>query len=465
MKAEDAVLAAGEQFSQLLRNSQDDYFQDRCMDIQDVTDRLLGVLQGMARADAWQVHGESAQDAWPVQNGLKQDGLDMVGSGQYIFMAEELTPSDILRFDKSLPAGLITKKGTYGSHTAILTRSRRIPALTGVEIVEEWDGKWAVLDTIQGCLILDPDPGLLEQYQECVRQQKDIRQKCMQQKAIQPEKLPEKGSRCSVSANISDVTELKAVLANGADGIGLFRSEFMYLREETYPTEEDLYQTYKQAAQCMEGKPVIIRTIDIGGDKTADYFGLPKEENPALGCRGIRLSLKMQEIFKNQLRAILRAAAWGNVAVMYPMITSLWEVRRIRELIEEVKQEMDKDGIAYGKCRQGIMIETPAAAVISDLLAQEVDFFSIGTNDLVQYTLAVDRQDQELEEYYDTHHEAVLRLIRMTVENAHKAGISVGICGELAADLTMISDFIEMGVDELSVSPDKIPLLKEALSE
>ena len=359
----------------------------------------------------------------------------------------------------------VTVHGSVNSHTAILARTMSIPALIGTDVAldETVDGKFAVVDGTNGVLYVEPDEETLETMRR--RQQEEQEKKELLQTLKGRETVTMDGKKIRLYANIGNSKDLASVIQNDAAGIGLFRSEFLYLEKETFPTEEEQFQVYKQVAETMAGKPVIIRTLDIGADKQCDYFELKKEENPAMGCRAIRICLTRPEIFKTQLRALFRASAFGKIAIMYPMITSVQEVRKIKGIVEEVKAELTAQGVEFGNPEQGIMIETPAAAIISDDLAKEVDFFSIGTNDLSQYTMAIDRQNPQLDLFFDPHHPAVLRMISLVVENAHKAGIWAGICGELGADQSLTKEFLAMGVDELSVSPGSILPLRKIILE
>lgn len=442
VNAEYAVAATGDNFAQMFSNMDDDYMRGRAADVKDVSERLLGNLTG-------NVNGNFSLE------------------GPSIIVAEDLVPSETVQLDKEKVLAFVTVKGSVNSHTAILARTMNIPALVGVELSEEemgrMDGKIGIVDGFTGNFHLDPEESLSNELQkrmnaedEKKRLLKDLRGKA---------NITLDGKEIKLYANIGNSKDLAMVLQNDAAGIGLFRSEFIYLEKKEYPTEEEQFTIYKTVAQTMAGKKVIIRTLDIGADKQADYFKLDKEENPAMGCRAIRICLTRPEIFKTQLRALFRASAFGNIAIMYPMIISVEEVRRIREITKQVEEELKEQGIAYGLVEQGIMIETPAAVMVSEELAKEVDFFSIGTNDLTQYTLAIDRQNPQLDEFYDAHHPAVLRMIQMVIENAHKAGIWVGICGELGADAELTSTFLKMGVDELSVSPGYILPLRKIIRE
>lgn len=432
VNAEYALAATGDNFANMFAAMDDEYMRERAADFKDITERVITILNG---------GGQQQMDA----------------SEPTIIIADDLAPSETVQMDKDKVLSFVTVHGSLNSHTAILARTMGIPALIGtleLHLDESLNGAMAVVDGNDGCVYIDPDEETLVQMQEKLKadkEQKELLQTLKGEKSVTLD-----GKNVMTYANIGDVKDLAKVLQNGAEGIGLFRSEFLYLEKETYPTEEEQFFVYKTVAETMAGKRVIIRTLDIGADKQADYFALDKEENPAMGLRAIRICLTRPEIFKTQLRALFRASAFGKIAIMYPMITSVKEVRQIREIVAEVKKELDDANIAYGDVEQGIMIETPAAVMISDLLAEEVDFFSIGTNDLTQYTLAIDRQNQSLDEFYDAHHTAVLRMINQTVQNAHKAGIWCGICGELGADQALTKLFLSMGIDELSVSPGSV---------
>lgn len=438
VNAEYAVAATGDNFSDMFSNMDDEYFRARAADVKDISERVISILIG---------------------NEIPSD----IGSEPSIIAAEDLAPSETVQMDKNKLLGFATKFGSSNSHTAILARTMGIPALTGIELDESWDGKMAVLDGYEGRLIIEPDSGTLDSYRK--KKEQDDKQKELLLTLKGKENITLSGKKINIYANIGSPADLASVLQNDAGGIGLFRSEFLYLEKNDFPTEEEQFAIYKQAAETMAGKKVIIRTLDIGADKQADYFNLEKEENPAMGYRAIRICLTRPDIFRTQLRAIFRAGCYGNIAVMYPMIISPEEIKKIKKIVEDVRSELDSQGIAYGDVEQGIMIETPAAAIMSDVLAKEVDFFSIGTNDLTQYTLAIDRQNSRLDSFYDPHSEAVLRLIEMTVKNAHEAGIWAGICGELGADLSLTERFLEMGVDELSVSPGCILQLRKTVRE
>lgn len=397
-----------------------------------------------------------------LQSGVQRDTL----TGPCILASHDLTPEQTIRFDKSKLLGFVTVDGNSLSHTAILARSLGVPAIlaTGHEIGDELDGHPAIIDGFTGTVYVDPTPEIIQEMKQKQADHKAQRELLEELRGLPAE--TEDGRRVEISANISSAGDLAAVIKNDAESIGLFRSEFIYMGRDTLPTEEEQFKIYKLAAETMAGKGVIIRTVDIGNDKQASAFGLPKEVNPALGMRAIRVSLTRPDIFKTQLRAILRASAFGRIAIMFPLITSVWEVWKAKEILENVKTELDKNQIPYDHHLEvGIMVETPAAALISDKLAKEVDFFSIGTNDLSQHTLVVDRNIQDSSQFFNPHHPAVLKLIRMTIENAHANHIWVGICGELGADLTLTREFLEMGVDELSVAPyDILPLRKKVRS-
>ena len=440
VNAEYAVASTGDNFAQMFVSMDDEYMQGRAADVRDISERMIGILNGAA------VDGIAADE--PV-----------------IIVADDLAPSETVQMDKSKVLSFVTVHGSLNSHTAILARTMGIPALVATDIAEAdaLDGRYAVVDGAAGKLYVEPDEettGMLEQKKKEFQEQKELLETLKGKENITLD-----GKKIMLYANIGNSKDLATVIQNDAGGIGLFRSEFIYLERDHFPTEEEQFQIYKQVAQTMAGKRVIIRTLDIGADKQCDYFEMEKEENPAMGCRAIRICLTRPEIFKTQLRALFRASAFGKLAVMYPMITSVSEVRRIKEIVAEVCAELDAQGVAYGEVEQGIMIETPAAVMISDLLAEEVDFFSIGTNDLTQYTLAIDRQNTKLDEFFDPHHPAVLRMIQMVVDHAHEKGIWAGICGELGADPELTQTFLKMGVDELSVSPGRILTLRKIIRE
>lgn len=426
VNAEYAVATTGDQFFEMFSQMEDEYFKARAADVKDISERLVNILSG-------------------TKNGQG------IGDEPVIVVADDLAPSETVQMDKDKLLAFVTKFGSSNSHTAILARTMNIPALIGVEIKEEWNGKPAIIDGYSGTLIIDPDDETLNRMKE--QQDEDRKSRELLQELKGKEDITLDGKKIKLYANIGGIKDIPSVLANDAAGIGLFRSEFLYLESDDYPSEENQFNAYRTVVQNMAGKKVIVRTLDIGADKQIGYFNLDKEDNPAMGYRAIRICLDRTEVFKTQLRALLRASVYGNLSIMYPMIISLEEVRKIKEIVEIVKKELEKENIPYGNFEQGIMIETPAAVMISDLLAQEVDFFSIGTNDLTQYTLAIDRQNMKLDNIYDSHHPAILRMIQMTVENGHKHGCWVGICGELGADQTLTEKFLKMGVDELSVSP------------
>lgn len=426
VNAEYAVATTSDNFSKMFAEMDDEYFQARAIDIKDISERVLNILAG-------------------------RSSENILGDEPVIVVANDLAPSETVQMDKEKLLAFVTEEGSSNSHTAILARTMNIPALIGIKIDREWNGKMAVVDGYNGELILAPDEATIKVMKE--RQEKIAKDREMLQTLKGKEDVTLDGKHIKLYANIGSVADVANVLKNDANGIGLFRSEFLYLENDTFPTENEQFQAYKAVAENMAGKKVVIRTLDIGADKQVDYFGLDKEDNPAMGYRAIRICLKQQDIFKTQLRALLRASAYGNISIMFPMIISVNEVRQIKAIVAEVKEELISQGIAVGDVELGIMIETPAAVMISDLLAEEVDFFSIGTNDLTQYTLAIDRQNSKLDDIYDSHHEAILRMIRMVVENGHKNNCWVGICGELGADTTLTEEFIKMGIDELSVSP------------
>ncbi|MDD6039074.1 MAG: phosphoenolpyruvate--protein phosphotransferase [bacterium] len=440
VNAEYAVAATGDNFSDMFAAMDDDYMRGRAADVKDISERVLGILTGAMDATV------NADEA-------------------VIIVAEDLAPSETVQMDKSKVLSFVTVHGSLNSHTAILARTMNIPALVGTNMTldEMVDDQFAVVDGVTGRLYVEPDEATMKQLEQ--KQRDFLEQKELLETLKGKENVTLDGQKILLYANIGNSKDLATVIQNDAGGIGLFRSEFIYLERDHFPTEEEQFLIYKQVAQTMAGKRIIIRTLDIGADKQCDYFEMEKEENPAMGCRAIRICLTRPEIFKTQLRALFRASAFGKIAIMYPMITSVEEVHRIKEIVAEVKAELDAQGTPYGEVEQGVMIETPAAVMISDLLAQEVDFFSIGTNDLTQYTLAIDRQNTKLDEFYDPHHPAVLRMIRMVVENAHKIGIWVGICGELGADTELTREFLKMGVDELSVSPGRILPLRKIIRE
>ena len=439
VNAEYAVAVTGDNFAQMFAAMEDEYMRGRAADVKDISERIVRVLSGGA--------GQGIHTDEPV-----------------IILADDLAPSETVQLEKDKVLSFVTVHGSVNSHTAILARTMSIPALIGTDVAldETVDGKFAVVDGTNGVLYVEPDEETLETMRR--RQREEQEKKELLQTLKGRETVTLDGKKIRLYANIGNSKDLASVIQNDAAGIGLFRSEFLYLEKETFPTEEEQFQVYKQVAETMAGKPVIIRTLDIGADKQIGYFDLPKEDNPAMGMRALRICLTRPEIFKTQLRALFRASAFGKLGIMFPMVTSVWEVREAKRMCEEVRRELKNEGIPYSEDVQiGIMIETPAAAINSDRLAKEVDFFSIGTNDLTQYTLACDRQNNDLGRFYDPHHPAVLRLIRLVTENAHKNGIWVGICGELGADLTLTETFLAFGVDELSVTPRSVLPLRNAV--
>ncbi len=440
VNAEYAVARTADNFAQMFAAMEDDYMRGRAADVRDISERLLSILQGEA--------SDKVSVSEPV-----------------IIVADDLAPSETVQFDKDMVLSFVTVHGSRNSHTAILARTMGIPALVGAGLPLDGtvDGKTGIVDGTNGVIYVEPDEETLSRLQKAGEEEQE--KKAILHTLKGKENITLDGKGILLYANIGNIKELATVLQNDAGGIGLFRSEFIYLEREDFPTEEEQFWIYRTVAETMGKKRVIIRTLDIGADKQCDYFRMEKEENPALGCRAIRICLTRPEIFKTQLRALFRASKYGKIAIMYPMITSAGEVRRIREIVGEVKAELTARGIEYGEPEQGIMIETPAAAIISDQLAGEVDFFSIGTNDLTQYLLAVDRQNPAMDEFCDTHHPAVLRMIELVVENAHRAGIWAGICGELGADPELTRDFLAMGVDELSVSPERILPIRRTILE
>lgn len=455
VNAEYAVQQIGRKFAEMFAAMEDAYMRERQADIQDITERVLQNLRG--EGNAVPTPEEPA-----------------------IIWAEDLTPGETLQFDRNKVLAFVTEKGSADSHAAILARSMGIPALVGVRpeeivkaygdtdlcekpLINERMAMLGIVDTVKGQLILNPDNKIVKEYALKIQKERERRELFKIYK--ERESVTIDGHKIHICANIGRAAEVQDALENGAEGIGLFRSEFLYLGRMDVPSEEEQFEEYKQVLIRMADRRVIIRTLDIGADKQAGYFGLESEENPALGCRGIRLCLRRQDIFKTQFRALLRAAVYGNLAIMYPMITSVEEVEQIAQIVNQVTEELEDEGIPYRVPSQGIMIETPAAVMISDELAEKVDFFSIGTNDLTQYTLAMDRQNNNLDEFYNPHHKAILKMIQMVVENAHTAGKWVGICGELAADSALTESFVRMGVDELSVVPGKILELKKRVQE
>lgn len=440
VNAEYAVAVTGDNFSQMFAAMDDEYMRGRAADVKDISERIVRVLSGGA--------GQGLHTDEPV-----------------IILAEDLAPSETVQLEKDKVLSFVTVQGSVNSHTAILARTMSIPALIGtnVPLDETVDGKLAIVDGTQGVVYVEPDEETLASFR--LRQKEEQEKKELLQTLKGQETVTVDGKKIKLFANIGNSKDLASVIQNDAAGIGLFRSEFLYLEKEDFPTEEEQFQVYRHVVETMAGKPVIIRTLDIGADKQCDYFQLKKEENPAMGCRAIRICLTRPEIFKTQLRALFRASAYGNLLIMYPMITSTWEVDAIAKIVAEVKAELTEQKLEYGDPKQGIMIETPAAVMMSRELAKKVDFFSIGTNDLTQYTLAIDRQNPELDEFYDPHHPAVLAMIKMVADNAHAEGIWAGICGELGADMSLTQTFLKMGVDELSVSPGCVLPIRKIIRE
>ena len=440
VNAEYAVASTGDNFAQMFSAMDDDYMRARSADVKDISERVLSVLGGRTTGIA--ASGE------PV-----------------IIVADDLAPSETVQLNKDLVLSFVTVHGSVNSHTAILARTMSIPALIGpaIPLTDDIDGKVGIVDGKNGCIYVDPDEDTLGRMQQLKLEEQEKKELLQTLKGR--ENITIDGKKIMLYANIGNSKDLAAVLQNDAGGIGLFRSEFIYLERDTFPTEEEQFQIYRTVAETMAGKPVIIRTLDIGADKKCDYFEMEPEENPAMGCRAIRICLTRPEIFKTQLRALFRASAFGNISIMYPMIISVDELRKIKTIVAEIRQELTEQGVTFGEPKQGIMIETPAAVMMSEELAKEVDFFSIGTNDLTQYTLAIDRQNPKLDAFYDPHHPAVLRMIQMVVENAHKAGIWAGICGDPGADTTLTRRFLAMGVDELSMSPGSILPVRKIILE
>ncbi len=441
VNAEYAVATTADNFAAMFSAMDDAYMQGRAADVKDVSERVLNILSG-------------------ADTGIKEMNEPC------IIAADDLAPSETVQLDKSKVLGFATMYGSSNSHTAILARTMNIPAVIGLgeDLKAEYNGKDAIIDGFTGTLYIEPDEETMKAMQE--KRAKDLEQRALLEQLKGKENVTKSGQKINVYANIGNVSDLGAVLKNDAGGIGLFRSEFLYLENSDFPTEEQQFAVYKKVAESMAGKKVIIRTLDIGADKQVDYFGLDKEENPALGYRAIRICLTRPEIFKTQLRALYRAAVFGNISIMFPMIISVKEVQKIKEIIGEVKEDLKSEGIPYKEdVELGIMIETPASVMVSRELAKEVDFFSVGTNDLTQYTLAIDRQNSKLDEFYDPHHPAVLRMIRMAAESAHAEGAWIGICGELGADLELTEEFLKMGLDELSVSPSMVLPLRNRIRQ
>lgn len=441
VNAEYAIGATADNFAAIFEAMDDAYMQGRAADVRDVSERLLQALSS-------------------------QNETVMVMDEPVIIATDDLVPSETVQLDKEKVLSFVTMYGSANSHTAILARTMNIPAVIGLgeALKEEYDGKVAIVDGVDGKVYIDPDEETMASMQK--KQKKDQEQKELLNQLKGKENVTKSGQKVNVYANIGNLADVGAVLKNDAGGIGLFRSEFLYLESDTYPTEEQQFAVYKKVAETMAGKKVIIRTLDIGADKQVDYFKLDKEDNPALGYRAIRICLTRPEIFKTQLRALYRASAYGQISIMFPMIISVAEVKKIKEMVEEVKAELRTEGAAFREdVELGIMIETPAAVMVSRELAKEVDFFSVGTNDLTQYTLAIDRQNQKLEDFYDSHHPAVLAMIRMAAESAHAEGKWIGICGELGADVTLTETFLKMGIDELSVAPGMVLKVRQKIRE
>lgn len=441
VNAEYAVAQTGDIFHNMFSEMDDEYFKGRATDVKDITERIINCLNG----------GSSG---------------DIDSDEPVVVVADDLAPSETVQMDKEKILSFVTVHGSANSHTSILAKTMNIPAIIGCDIplTKEVDGKLAIVDGFEGKVYIDPAQDVLADKKKLLQKELDKKELLEQLKGKDNVTLD--GQHINLYANIGNTKDLGLVLQNDAGGIGLFRSEFIYLGSDDYPTEEEQFAIYKQVAQAMAEKKVIIRTLDIGADKQADYFNLPKEENPAMGLRAIRICLTNPEIFKTQLRAILRASAYGNISIMFPMIISVEEVKRIKEIVEEVKKELDEIGLPYDKdIELGVMIETPAAVMIAEELAREVDFFSVGTNDLTQYTLAIDRQNQNLDEFYDAHHPGLLKMLKMIVDGAHKGGAWAGICGELGSDLSLTKEFLAMGYDELSVSPGRILPLRKVVLE
>lgn len=440
VNAEYAVGVTGDNYANMFAVMEDEYMRERAIDVRDISERVISILKGLDTT--------YLQMKVPV-----------------ILIADDLAPSETVQLDKESILAFVTRKGSTNSHTAILARTMGIPTLirTDIDLDSDLDGKIAIVDGNKGCIYVEPATDLLKQFEE--QQNNEQKEKELLKQLKGKETVTRAGKKINLYANIGNVKDLALVHEYDAEGIGLFRSEFLYMEKETYPTEEEQFQVYKIVAQAMAGKPVIIRTLDIGADKQCAYFGLEQEENPALGYRAIRICLSEPQIFKTQLRAIFRAGVYGNVAVMYPMITGVQEILQIKKIVEEVIEELEQQQIQYKCPKQGVMIETPAAVMVSKELAKEVEFFSIGTNDLTQYTLAIDRQNPKLERFYDAHHPAIIQMIAMVIKNAHEAGIWAGVCGELAADLEIIPKLLELGVDELSVSPSQVLAVRKEINE
>ncbi len=441
VNAEYAVATTGDNFQKMFLDMDDEYFRGRAADVKDISERVINVLSGASAG-----------------------GID--SDEPVIVVADDLAPSETVQMDKDKILSFVTVHGSANSHTSILAKTMNIPAIIGCDIplTDEMDGRDAIVDGFEGKVYIDPDPEVLAEKKKIVLEEQE--KKALLEQLKGKDNVTLDGQHINLYANIGNTKDLGLVLKNDAGGIGLFRSEFIYLGSDDYPTEEEQFAIYKQVAETMAGKKVIIRTLDIGADKQADYFNLPQEENPAMGLRAIRICLTRPDIFKTQLRAILRASAFGKISIMFPMIISVDEVKKIKEIVAEVKASLDADGISYDKnIELGIMIETPAAVMMAEELAQEVDFFSVGTNDLTQYTLAIDRQNQSLDEFYDSHHPGLMKMLKMIVDGAHKGGAWAGICGELGSDLSLTKEFLAMGYDELSVSPGRILPLRKIVLE
>ncbi len=442
VNVEYAVETTSANFSEMFSSMDDSYMKERAADVKDVSKRLISVLLN------------------------SNNGNDLSFEEPVIIAADDLAPSETVQLDKSKVLGFITKKGSASSHTAILARTMNIPAIIGVgtQLKDKYDGMDAIIDGFSGSVYIDPDEETVAALKEKKLLKDEQRNLLLQLKG--KENVTLDGQKIEICANIGNIEDISTVMQNDADGIGLFRSEFLYLGRNTYPTEEEQFQVYKDVAEKMSGKRVIIRTLDIGADKQVDYFKMPKEENPAMGVRAIRICLNRPEVFKTQLRALFRASAFGKLSIMFPMITSCEEVEKIKQIAAEAKAELDEKGIAYSDdIEMGIMIETPAAAIISDDLAKMVDFFSVGTNDLTQYTMAIDRQNDDAAVFLNTHHKALIRLLKLAADNAHKNGIWIGICGELGADPELLETFLAIGIDELSVTPSSILGLRKLIRE
>lgn len=438
VNAEYAVSVTGDNFSQMFASMDDDYMRERAADVKDISARVVKILTGAG------------------ENGLVTDK-------PVILASDDLAPSETVQLNKDMVLSFVTQGGSTNSHTAILAKTMNIPAIIGIgdALDEKYEGKEAIVDGANGCLIIEPDEETMKEYQ--AKKQEYLAQQELLQQFRGKETVSLDGQKVKLYANIGNASDIGAVIKNDAAGIGLFRSEFLYLENDNFPTEEEQFKVYKYVAETMGQKQVIIRTLDIGADKQIDYFNLPHEENPAMGYRAIRICLDRREVFKTQLRALYRASYYGTIAIMFPMIISVTEVQTIKKIIEEVKKELDEEKIPYKDVELGIMIETPAAVMMSEELAQEVDFFSVGTNDLTQYTLAIDRQNPKLDNIYDSHHPAILKMLKMIVDNGHKGGCWVGICGELGADTTLTETFLSMGYDELSVSPSMILKVRQEI--